>query len=54
MDLMPNLISLTPKISAFLVHISLRRPYGGGTVIILQCHSRRKTGVKFVNKDICS
>ena len=50
MDLMLNLISLTPKISAFLVQI--RRSYAEGTVIILQCHSKRKTDdVKSVNND---
>ena len=32
MDLMLNLISLTPKISAFLIKISLGRPYAEGAV----------------------
>ena len=53
MDLMLSLISLTPKISAFLVQIPLRRPYAGGTFIILQHHNRRKSDVRFVNNDIC-
>ena len=53
MDLMLALISLTPKISAFLVQISLRGPYAKGTVTILQTHYGRKTDVKFVNNDIC-
>ena len=52
MDLMLNLISLTPKISAFLVPISLRKRYAEGFVIIVQRHSRRKTNVKCVNNDI--
>ena len=47
MHLMLNLISLTRKISAFLLQISPRRPYTKGTVIILQRHSKRKTNAKF-------
>ena len=53
MDLMLNLISQIPKISAFLIKISPRRPHAEGTVIILQGHSRTETDVKFVNNDIC-
>ena len=53
MHLMLNLISLTRKISAFLLQISPRRPYTEGTVIILQRHSKRKTNAKFENSDIC-
>ena len=34
MDLMLNLISTTPKISVFIVQVSLRRPNAEGTVII--------------------
>ena len=49
MDLMLNLISLTRKISGFVVQISLGRPYAEETVVIPQRHSRRKTDVKFVN-----
>ena len=48
MNLMMNLISLTPKFSEILVQTSLR-PYAEGTVIIPQHHSRRKPGIKFVN-----
>ena len=52
-----DLISLTPKSSAFLVQISFRWSYVEGTVIILRrsCthHSRRKNDVKFVNNNIC-
>ena len=53
MDLMLSLISLSPKISAFLIQTSLRSPYAEGTVIIQQRDSRRKTDFKFVNNDIC-
>ena len=53
MVLMQNFITLSPKISAFLVKISLRWSYAEGTVVILQRHSRRKTDVNFVNNDIC-
>ena len=53
MNLMLKLIFLSlPKISAFLVQISLRRLYAEGTVIIPQHLSRTKL-VKFVSKDIC-
>ena len=39
--------------SAFLVQISLRRPYAERNAINLQHHNRRKMDFKFVNKDIC-
>ena len=42
-----------PKISAFLVQISLRRPCVKENVISLQRHSRRKTNIKFENNNIC-
>ena len=53
MDLMLNLISLTPKIPAFLLQISLITPDTEEIVIIPQRHIRRKIDVKFVNNDIC-
>ena len=49
---MLNLTFVTPKISAFLIQVSLRRPYAEGTFILLQCHNRKKTDVKFLNKYI--
>ena len=36
MDLMLNLISLTPKISAFSIKISLGRPYAEGAVTYIK------------------
>ena len=42
MHLMLNLISLTRKISAFLLQISPRRPYTEGTVIILNVIVKEK------------
>ena len=42
-----------PNISEFVLHISHRRPYAEGTLIIPQCHSRKKMDVHFVNNDIC-
>ena len=35
---MLNLISITPKIYACLVQISLKRPYAEATAIIIQRH----------------